>query len=82
VRIVPIVAGQVQLMELPGGQSGAASYSSTIRAFSSYKIHSMILVMFSQFLDPAKSLAVQVVQLAATFLFVCMIGVAAYVAFA
>jgi homoserine/homoserine lactone efflux protein len=37
------------------------------------KIHSMILVMFSQFLDPAKSLAVQVVQLAAAFLLVCIV---------
>ena len=36
------------------------------------KIHSMILVMFSQFLDPAKSLAMQVVQLSAAFLLVCV----------
>ena len=36
------------------------------------KIHTMILVMFSQFLDPAKSLAMQVVQLTAAFLFVCI----------
>jgi threonine/homoserine/homoserine lactone efflux protein len=36
------------------------------------KIHSMILVMFSQFLDPAKPLAAQVSWLAAAFLAVCV----------
>lgn len=36
------------------------------------KIHSMILVMFSQFLDPAKPLAAQVAQFAAAFLVVCV----------
>ncbi|CAG4906984.1 LysE family translocator [Paraburkholderia saeva] len=37
------------------------------------KIHSMILVMFSQFLDPAKSLPTQIVQLSAAFLIVCVV---------
>ena len=37
------------------------------------KIHSMILVMFSQFLDLAKPLPAQVFQLAAAFLVVCMV---------
>lgn len=37
------------------------------------KIHSMILVMFSQFLDPAKPLPAQVFQFAAAFLVVCVV---------
>ncbi|RKE39917.1 threonine/homoserine/homoserine lactone efflux protein [Paraburkholderia sp. BL23I1N1] len=36
------------------------------------KIHSMILVMFSQFLDPAQALPAQVFQLAVAFLVVCV----------
>jgi Putative threonine efflux protein len=36
------------------------------------KIHSMILVMFSQFLDPAHALPTQVVQFAVAFLLVCV----------
>jgi threonine/homoserine/homoserine lactone efflux protein len=36
------------------------------------KIHSMILVMFSQFLDPSKSPSVQVVQFTVAFLLVCV----------
>ncbi|HEV3426220.1 MAG TPA: LysE family translocator [Paraburkholderia sp.] len=36
------------------------------------KIHSMILVMFSQFLDPAKLLGAQVMQFTAAFLVVCI----------
>lgn len=38
------------------------------------KIHSMILVMFSQFLDPAKSIPPQVAWLTAAFLVVCIAG--------
>jgi threonine/homoserine/homoserine lactone efflux protein len=37
------------------------------------KIHSMILVMFSQFLDPEKIVGMQVLQLTAAFLAVCVI---------
>ncbi|MFM0290076.1 LysE family translocator [Paraburkholderia megapolitana] len=37
------------------------------------KIHSMILVMFSQFLDPAKSLLTQVGQFTVAFLLVCVV---------
>jgi len=37
------------------------------------KIHSMILVMFSQFLDPAKSLLTQVLLLTMAFLIVCVV---------
>jgi homoserine/homoserine lactone efflux protein len=36
------------------------------------KIHSMIVVMFSQFLDPARVLSVQVIQLTVAFLIICM----------
>ena len=36
------------------------------------KIHSMILVMFSQFLDPAKILGLQVMLFTAAFLIVCV----------
>ncbi|HYD60943.1 MAG TPA: LysE family translocator [Noviherbaspirillum sp.] len=36
------------------------------------KVHSMILVMFSQFLDPSKPLSSQVVQMTAMFLVVCL----------
>ncbi|WP_338523008.1 LysE family translocator [Pseudomonas batumici] len=36
------------------------------------KIHSMILVMFSQFLDSGQSLPVQVLQFTVAFLFVCV----------
>ncbi|MEQ5842750.1 LysE family translocator [Paraburkholderia acidicola] len=36
------------------------------------KIHSMILVMFSQFLDPAKPLPMQVGQFTVAFFFVCI----------
>ena len=36
------------------------------------KIHSMILVMFAQFLDPAKPLSSQVAQVTAAFLAVCI----------
>ena len=36
------------------------------------KIHSMILVMFSQFLDPAKPLPAQVFQFTVAFLIVCV----------
>lgn len=38
------------------------------------KIHSMILVMFSQFLNPARPLPAQVFQFAAAFLVVCVAG--------
>ncbi|WP_206245668.1 LysE family translocator [Novosphingobium terrae] len=37
------------------------------------KIHSMILVMLSQFLDPAASLSGQVVQLTIAFMIVCVV---------
>ncbi|MBU8894032.1 LysE family translocator [Corallococcus sp. H22C18031201] len=37
------------------------------------KIHSMVLVMFSQFLDPAQSLGAQVAQLTGAFLVVCVV---------
>jgi homoserine/homoserine lactone efflux protein len=35
------------------------------------KVHSMILVMFSQFLNPALDLATQVVQIATVFVLIC-----------
>ncbi|MFP2923612.1 LysE family translocator [Pyxidicoccus sp. 3LG] len=37
------------------------------------KIHSMIVVMFSQFLDPARAMVAQTAQLTAAFLVVCVV---------
>lgn len=80
-------AGTVYLLYLAWGffrssaQSGTGSEqdSSRLRIGDGFlsvllnpKINSMILVMFSQFLDPAKTLAAQVFQLTAAFLVVCV----------
>jgi threonine/homoserine/homoserine lactone efflux protein len=37
------------------------------------KIHSMILVMFSQFLDPSQQIFGQVLQITVVFLIVCIV---------
>jgi homoserine/homoserine lactone efflux protein len=80
-------AGTVYLLYLAWGffRSSARSSSSgaeeavRLRAVDGFlsvvfnpKIHSMILVMFSQFLDSAQSLPTQVFQLTAAFLVVCV----------
>jgi len=62
----PADGGEHQVQPLRGGDG-------FISVVLNPKIHSMILVMFSQFLDPAKSLFVQVLLLTAAFLVVCVV---------
>jgi homoserine/homoserine lactone efflux protein len=87
IQIVLRWAGTVYLLYLAWGffrssalsASGGGQDSSRLHTGDGFlsvllnpKIHSMILVMFSQFLDPAKPLLAQVIQLAAAFLVVCV----------